>query len=200
MIALIILGAVLLLFVLLLITPVRLEVKFREEFILTVRYLFLRFRILPGKEGEPEQQPVPEEEPESESGLGKLKAIFQREGFGGFLRSLLEFIELVGKSSKRLLSHVKCRRFDLYLRVAGTGDAAETAVLYGEISAGVYSACGILFGLMPCRKKAVTVDLDYQAGENMVDFWGKVSILPLFALKEGLAVLVKGLPFLKKMR
>lgn len=201
MIALMIFGGVLLLLFLLLLAPVRLEVRFREEFSLNVKYLFLSFPILPGKEqaeANAEEAPAGEEPGQ---GLGaKLKSICQKEGFFGFLSALLEFLELLGTSSKRLLSHVRLKRFDLYLCLAGSGDAADAAVLYGEVSTAVYSACGFLFGLLPCRKKAVTVNLDYRSGENTVDFHGRASLCPLFALREAVVLLSKGMPFLKKIR
>lgn len=182
--------------------PVRLEVRFQEAFFLKIKYLFLTFPVLPEREREEKPQkeePPPEADKAGEMGK-KLKLLIKREGFWGFLQSLLEFVKLLGTCSRRLLSHVKLKNFDLYLCTAGAGDAAEAAILYGELSAAVYSACGVLFGLLPCKKKAVSVDLDYHAEENHVDFSGKISILPFFVLKEGIVLLIKGFPFIKKFK
>ena len=148
-------------------------------FTLRLRYLWFTIPLLPGEEEEaPAGSPAPEEEA-GPGGLGalkrgwnKLRAILRREGLEGFLQSLLDFTQAVKDSSQRLLRHVKLKRFDLYLCVAGEEDAAQGAVLYGKVSAGVYAACGALFGLLPCRKKGVTVDLDYGAKEHRIDFSG----------------------------
>lgn len=192
------LGILLFLFLLTLL-PLRLEVSFQQEFFLTVRYLFLSFHLLPGKE--PEEESKQEEEAEKEkktgSGLDKLRKTLKQHGFNGFLNALFELVKQAASSSKSLLSHLKWRKFDLYLCVAGKEDAAEAALLYGRLSAAVYSACGFLFGLTGCRKKAVTVDLDYQAEENLVDFSAKLSILPLFVIKEGISLLIHSMPLLR---
>ena len=170
MIVLLVIAGVLLLLLLLLLIPLGLEAEYRQGFTLRLRYLWFTIPLLPGEEEEaPAESPAPEDG-EGPGGLGalkrgwnKLRAILRREGLEGFLQSLLDFTQAVKDSSQRLLRHVKLKRFDLYLCVAGEEDAAQGAVLYGKVSAGVYAACGALFGLLPCRKKGVTVDLDYGA-------------------------------------
>ncbi len=192
------LGILLFLFLLTLL-PLRLEVSFQQEFFLTVRYLFLSFHLLPGKE--PEEEPKQEEEAEKEKktggGLDKLRKTLKQHGFNGFMNALFECVGQALSSSKSLVSRLRWKTFDLYLCVAGKEDAAEAALLYGRLSAAVYSACGFLFGLTGCRKKAVTVDLDYQAEENLVDFSAKLSILPLFVIKEGISLLIHSMPLLR---
>lgn len=207
MIVLLVIAGVLLLLLLLLLIPLGLEAEYRQGFTLRLRYLWFTIPLLPGEEEEaPAGSPAPEEEA-GPGGLGalkrgwnKLRAILRREGLEGFLQSLLDFTQAVRDSSQRLLRHVKLKRFDLYLCVAGEEDAAQGAVLYGKVSAGVYAACGALFGLLPCRKKGVTVDLDYGAREHRIDFSGKLTASPLFLLREAVVLLWKGLPLFKKLQ
>lgn len=191
----IIVGVLLVLFLLTLI-PVQADLQFQEEFALTLRYFFLRFHILPGKEKEdekPEPEPEPEEKKKGGNGLAKLKNILKAKGFFGFLQAIFELIGMVAVAGKNILSCFRINRFDLYLCVGGKEDAAQGAILYGQLSAAVYSACSVLFTWKNCRKKAVTVDLDYNS-ENTVNFSARISILPLFVLKEGISLLIKGLP------
>lgn len=192
------LGILIFLFLLTLI-PLRFDLSFRQEFFLTVRFLFFSFSVLPGKEKEESEQEEEESEQEKKtgSGLQKLRKILKQNGFKGFLNALFELVKQAASSSKSLLSHLKWRKFDLYLCVAGKEDAAEAALLYGRLSAAVYAACGFLFGLTGCRQKAVTVDLDYQAEENLADFSAKFSILPLFLIKEGISLLIHSMPLLR---
>lgn len=202
MLALYIIGGVLLFLFLLMLVPLRFEVAFREEFSLVLGYAFLRIPVLPGKEKpeEPEPEPPPKGEKEGPAAADRLKRALKREGFWGFLQSLADFIGEAAKASGRMLRHLQLKKFDLYLCVGGGADAAEGAIRYGQVSAGVYSACGALFTLLPCKKKGLSVDLDYSSLEHVVDFSACLSLRPLFALKAGLAILWHALPLLKKLR
>lgn len=202
MLALYILGGILAFLFVLLLIPVWAQVSFSEAFQLTIGYGPLRIPIpLEGEEGEegpqPQKEPAP---PEKKEGIFRLKRALKREGFWGFLQSLADFVGAAARAAGKLLGHFKLKHFDLYLCLAGAYDAADAAVRYGQLSTGVYGACGLLFSLMPCKKKGVTVDLDYSAAENKVSFEAALSIRPLFVLTAGLRILVAGLPLLRKLR
>lgn len=195
-------GGLILLLLLLTLIPVRAELQFHGEFTLVVKYLFLRIPLLPGKPGEETEEEPQEDKPEEPgkpSALDRVKASLKREGLGGFLQALGELIKLLGRASAGILKRLKLRRFDLYLCVAGAQDPAAGAVLYGKVAAGVYSACGGLFTLLPCKRKGVTVDLDYGLWESRVDFSAELSIRPIFAIWEGLRLTIKSLKPLKKI-
>ena len=189
MLPLLIAGGILLALAALLLAPVRLELSFREAFSAQVRYLFFRIPLAPGKEEEPappQETLPPEEAPPKGPGLGKkLHAMLRREGLRGFLQTLQELAQAVGKASKSLLKNLRLNRFDLYICLGGEEDAAQGAILYGQVCGAAYSACGALFGLLPCRRKAVSA---------------AVSIRVLFLLVEGLILLYKALPFFKKLQ
>lgn len=200
MIPLLVAGSVLLLAAALLWAPVRLEVRFREEFSATVKYLFLSFPLTEEPPPEPVKEAAPGGKP-AEAGLGKkLKAMLRREGVKGFLQSLQDLAREVKNASRKLLKHVKLKRFDLYVQVGGKEDAAQGAVLYGQVCGVVYTACGLVFGALPCRKKSVTVDLDYNSRDHRAEFFGSASIGMLFLLKEGLILLYRALPFFRKLQ
>lgn len=211
MTALFVILGVLLFLLLLTAIPVRVEATFREEFFLTVRWLFLSFPLAPAREKPEKEGKKAKKEKAGEKGKAsgpggadKLKAVLKETGFGGFLRALFGIVKAVASSSKKLISHVKLKRFDLYLCLAGGEDAAEAAVRYGQLSGAVYSACGLFFSLVRCKDKRVTVDLDYTSRENRVDFSAKASLRPMYALKEGLVLLFSLLgrcrPLLKALR
>lgn len=203
MLPLLITVAVLSLIALLLMAPVRLSVLFEDQFSAQVRYLFFRFS-MPSEEQEQQVELEGDvsstEERDSPGTLKKLKALLRREGLGGFLQSLKEVGQAVETASSKILKKVKLNRFDLYVCLGGKTDAAEAAILYGQVSGLVYGVCGILFGVFPCKKKWVTVDLDYGVEDYQVKFSGVISIPMLFILKEGLILLLKVLPFFKKLQ
>lgn len=198
----ILLGLLLTLFLLLLI-PLRVEAGFQEEFFLELRYLFLRFPLLSGEpetEEEEELKPEPQEKPKDKPGLlDRAKAAMKREGLAGFLGALGELIRLLLSFSAGILKRLRLKRFQLYLCVPGAGDAAAGAVLYGQVSAGVYAACGGLFSLLPCKDKGVTVDLAYHAEIPQIDFTARLSIRPIFLVREAAVLLFKSLKPLKKI-
>ena len=199
-----ILGLLLLL-LLLTLMPVGAELRFDGEFHLRIKYLFLNIPLLPGEPQEEPEEPPKEEEPEEpeksgKPGLGgRIKAALKREGLGGFLEAIGELISLLGQATAGILRGFELRRFDLYLCVAGAGDAAAGAELFGKISAGVYSACGVLFTLLPCGNKGVTVDLSYDLWESRVDFSAELSIRPFFVLAEGLKLVIKSIRPLRRI-
>lgn len=206
MIALYIILGVLLFLLLLTLLPVRVDLSFREEFTLKIGYLFFRFPVLPGKEeteeeekkeaGEKEEQ----KEKPGEGAAEKVKRILKRKGFRGFLESLFELIGLAANAGKKIVRKIRLKRFDLYLCLGGREDPAETAQLYGKLCGPVYGACSALFSLTGAPrsrrrpKKAVTLDIDYGSSENLVDFSARLSFKPFTLLKEGIILLVKGLP------
>ncbi len=199
MLALYILGGVLLALLILLLVPVRAEVAFHEAFQLTIGYGPLRFPI-PLEGGEGAETPEAPPPPEKKEGPGRLKLALRRAGFWGFLQSLADFIGTAAQATGKLLGHFKLKRFDLYLRLGGAEDAAAAAVRYGQVSGAVYSACGLLFSLLPCKEKGVAVDLDYSTLENTVDFSACLSLRPLFALAAGARVLIGALPLFRLLR
>ncbi len=208
MTALIVIASILLVLLAVLLLPVRVELSFQNEFELTLRYGFLSIPLVTGEAGQkPKQEKKPkkpkkektkkkEPDPNAPSGLDKFRDLLKRKGVGGFLSALVEAVELLAKCSKRLLSKLRLKRFDLYLCVAGGVDAAAGATLYGQMSAAVYTACGVLFTLLPCPKPGVTVDLDYQAQESAVDFHCTLSMQPLYAVREVFAIVFGGIPIL----
>ncbi len=205
MIVVYILGGLLFLLLLLALLPVRVQVEFRGGFALELRYLFLRIPILPGEEG-PEEEPEPEpeapEEPRKKEGGGfpaRVKAALKREGLAGFLQGLGELARLLEEAVEGVLRGLRLRRFDLYLCLGGAGGAAAAAVRYGQVAAGLYAVCGGLFSLMPCRRKGVTVDLDYGAPADVVAFSAQISIRPAVVAREAVVLFFRGLRPLRKM-
>lgn len=210
MLALEIIGVILGVLLLLLLIPLRVEIGFEEEFALTLRYAFLKFRLLPAREDpkkearrkkkeekkrqkeEKRKQKYPEQVEKSTG--DQLREIFHRTGVRGLVSALTDLAKLAAHSLKRVFAHLRFKAFDLYLCVGGAEDAAQAAIQYGEFSAGVYAATGIFFSRKPCKKLGVTVDLDYTRDKTVAVFNGKASILPLFLAREAVTLLFRGFP------
>ena len=205
MIPLLIVAGMIALLVFLLLMPVTLQVRYHDGFEVGVRYLFLRFPWKSEEKPSPQEQDQKQvaEEESSSSGptfLQKLKAMLRREGLREFLRTLQELAKDAATASKKILRRLRLKRFDLYICLGGEEDAAQAAINYGEVCSVAYGACGVLFGLLPCKKRRVTVDLDYHSREDRVEFSGAVCIPVLFLLIEGFILLYRALPFFRRLQ
>lgn len=199
MTALAIIFGVLLFLFLLTVIPIKIDIAFSQSFAITLRYAFLRFKLYPSTPKATEEPDKPEPDKPESTTLDKLKNIVKNQGVSGFLKSLFELAKIAAGSSKRLLSHIRLRRFDLYLCLGCKDDPGAAALRYGEISGAVYSACGVLFGLFNCQKKAVSVDLNYANPEDTVIFTALASIRPIFLIKEIITLIKDGLPVLRRL-
>lgn len=200
----ILLGLLAVVFLLLLV-PVHADVRYRERLELDVRYLFLRRTLLPApEEPQAEKAEAPSKEKKLEAQkqkknpmLEKLARFKEAEGLSGLLHLAGDFLRLTGTSAAKIIRRLKIRDFDLYV-LTGDEDAAAAAILYGQACAVVYPAAEALFTLTKCRRRRVSVDLDYAVKTPAVQLAADVSIRPLFALFYGLQYLIGLLPIYQR--
>lgn len=203
MIVLWILLGLLLVLLLCLLIPVHVQVEYGDAFTLDVRYLFLKFRILPAPEkekAEPKEKAEKAEEKKPNPTLEKIKRVFKAEGFSGFMELVGTFLKLTATQAVRIIRKIRLRDFDLYV-MTGKEDAAEAAVFYGQVCALVYPAAEALFTLTGCKKRRrVSVDLDYNVKTPYVRLAADLSILPVFVLYYGIQYLIGLLPIYQKFQ
>ena len=186
----ILLGLIALIFLLLCI-PVRFDLNYNGEATVFIRYLFLKYRVLPT----PEKKPNPL--------LRQVKKYKEAEGLTGLLTLAKDLLKATGTRFGKLLKHIKLKDFDLYVLVGGGEDAAEMAVLYGEVCAGVYPAVSVLLGLTNCKSPhgRVSVDLDYSVKEPKVLCTASGAVRPLFVVHHGVQFILRTiLPFYNKFQ
>ena len=186
----ILLGLIALIFLLLCI-PVRFDLNYNGEATVFIRYLFLKYRVLPA----PEKKPNPL--------LRQVKKYKEAEGLTGLLTLAKDLLKATGTRFGKLLKHIKLKDFDLYVLVGGGEDAAEMAVLYGEVCAGVYPAVSVLLGLTNCKSPhgRVSVDLDYSVKEPKVLCTASGAVRPLFVVHHGVQFILRTiLPFYNKFQ
>ena len=205
MIVLYILLGILLFLLFLLHIPAHAYVTYHEEAGLTLRYLFLRFKILPEEEkkevpekaaAKPKKQTAPQEKKPNAFVL-KVKRSFRAEGFSGFMELIGQFVKLTGTTAINLIKKLRIREFDLYV-MAGGEDAAAAAILYGKACAVIYPATEMLFRLVPCKKHRVSVDLDYSVLEPYVKLEADVLISPISVVNYALRYIWGVIPMLRR--
>ncbi len=194
----ILLGLIALIFLLLCI-PVRFDLNYNGEATVFIRYLFLKYRVLPA----PEKKPEPKKEKKPNPLLQQVKKYKEAEGLSGLLTLAKDLLKATGTRFGKLLKHIKLKDFDLYVLVGGGKDAAEIAILYGEVCAGVYPAVSVLLGLTNCKSPhgRVSVDLDYSVKEPKVLCTASGAVRPLFVVHHGVQFILRTiLPFYNKFQ
>lgn len=171
--------------VLLLLCPVRLDLKWSEELSATAGWLFLKFKLLPQPETQKNKSPK-QKSPDSDQQSPKESkaALGAKPGelvaqYAGLIPALLGRLK---KSVVYILRHIKVKKLRLDLLIARE-DAAETAVAFGKANQAVYTALGLLQGLMKFRcQPEINIGFDYLGQQETACFSGRISIAPLFVL------------------
>ena len=177
---------------LLLLIPIRLALDFDGELSVRLRYLFLCFRLYPRKEKKkkkPEKaagkrKRAPEKDKDSSSGLSSFGKMLKEDGPGAVIAYLSERVKLTATAVKKLLHVLTVDRLELVIRAAGE-DAADTALLFGKICAGVYPSLSALQCVIRTRKRQVEITPDFTGGGTQVRFHVRLHAIPLRILAVG---------------
>ncbi len=197
MIAWIVIGGVVLFLALLLLCPLKVTLRYGEGITLVLRYAFLQFRLLPAKE-KPEKQPKKEKKPKKETPEGEkqpsfLQKLKAQHGVSGLLWLAKELTRLAGSTLKKLFSHVVVYHLHGDIRLA-TGDAAQTAILYGKACAVLEPCVAVLLPLVP-KKKRRDVDLyvtpDFVSEVSDIRVYAQAGIRPLFLFSAAFGALFR---------
>lgn len=182
MTALIVALAIILFFAFLLFMPVVLYADFKNELYLSVRYLFVKIRLLPekpkkkkkaAKEEKDNEKPKAEQENET---LEKLKGIVKKTGISGFIEIVAEISKIAAKGVMGIVRHVVISRLDVEIKNGGE-DAAQTAINYGYISAALYPSVSIILNNVKKYKSArVQIFPDYDSRDTTVKCSAKVKV------------------------
>lgn len=126
----ILLGLIALIFLLLCI-PVRFDLNYNGEATVFIRYLFLKYRVLPApeKKPEPKKEKKPSEKKSEEQAkekkpnplLRQVKKYKEAEGLTGLLTLAKDLLKATGTRFGKLLKHIKLKDFDLYVLVGRRG-------------------------------------------------------------------------------
>lgn len=108
------------------------------------------------QQGQQEKKP-PAEEKKQPNAFERAR---EKLGFSGAVRYYAELLKAAFKRFQKYLKHLHFHNFKMRLCV-GTGDAAETACVYGAVCAAVYPAINGLLVLTRCKAKSIDVSADF---------------------------------------
>lgn len=173
--------------------PVRLYIEYKTEVIVVLKYLFLKIPLVPqnskGKkkekqENKPAENKKSSEEKNEESETKKyIKSLYKGKGLNGFINLIKETANLASGTMRGLFKHIIFKKFDVNITVAA-GDAADTAIKYGYVCAGVYPAISLLLNTVRYKDYTVDITTDFDGKESVIDCKVQANILPLFVVTE----------------
>ncbi len=199
MIVLVIILAVL---ILLLICPVSLTAQYESELQAKISYLFFSYNLDYNQDEavvEIEETGKEEEKKikiKTNDTIEKIKDIIKQKGLSGFLNIIKEFASIAVGAAKKLFSHMIVDSLSTNIAVAN-GDAAETAILYGNVCSIVYTSMGILIHNLKCKDYHIHIVPDFQSSESRIQFRFQAHIKLCFLVTAGLAAFYR---FIKAMK
>lgn len=206
MTALIIILSILLLILILLAMPVTLYVDYGNETKISVRYLFVKIKLIPKKEkktkkkkSERKKDKAENKEPEKEKN-SQFTDILKEKGLSGIIDLLKEIIKILKNTSSSIRKHIIIKRFNLNIAVASE-DAADTAINYGYACAAVYPAFSFICSIVKkVKKHNLEILADYNSKETKAVFELKTSIKLMFIIPIILSALIKTIKLLLKIK
>ena len=173
------------LIVLILSIPVKVSLAFDDKIHLTVKYLFIKLNILPVDPNKPKKPAKPKKKPEEEPEEEKkdeapkekkpnpILEMIKANGYDGMMLVIKNLGRVLGMYGGKLFKSIVFDEIDLYISV-GTGDAASTAIKYGETCQKVYPVLGFICSNNIVKKYDVLVEPDFLANktenELFIDF------------------------------
>lgn len=175
-----VLIGIVLFFILVLSVPVRVFISYDEKIRLSVKYLFIKLDLLPvgpkkeKKPKEPKEEKKPEE-PKKEDNAPKEKKpnpiidMIKANGHDGMVAVVSNLGKVLGTYGGKLFRSIVFNRLELNITV-GTGDAASTAIKYGETCQKVFPVMGFICSNNLVRKYDIYVEPDFLANKTEGSF------------------------------
>lgn len=188
----------------LLICPLNFYISYDDEVRLTLRYLFLRFRLIPkppkkpGKEKKAEKQDEKTDESsddsKDENGEKKseekkkstLSLYIEQHGLSGLIELIKKLVSIAVDTLKKIARHIYIKKLDIKAIIVGD-DSADTAIKYGYACSVIYPAVSMLD--CTCHLKAHSEDViaGFQAEKTVAELYAAVRISPLFLIGAALS-------------
>ncbi len=174
----IVLG-IILFFIGILSVPFHITVGYDDKIRVSVRYLFMKLDILPlkskSKKEKTPKEPKPEKEPEKskepkEKKPNPILEMVKANGYDGMMTVLTNLVNILKIYGGKLFKSVVFDEINLYISV-GTGDAASTAIKYGQTCQKVYPLMGYICSNNIVKKYDIDVDTDFLANKTKGEFF-----------------------------
>lgn len=166
--------------------PVRVTIGYDRQFHLSVKYLFISHKFFPTdpnkkkkekkpkKEKEPKEE-KPEEEKPKEKKPNPIVEMVKANGYDGIVSVIENLGRILKKYGSNILKSIVFEEIDVSIAV-GTGDAASTAIKYGQTCQQVFPVMGYICSNYLVRKYDVNVEPDFLANKTQGEFFCDMKI------------------------
>lgn len=176
-----IIFGIVLFFIIILSVPFHITIGYDNKIHVSIRYLFIKLDILPLKSSgkkKTEKKPKPkkpkEEKPKPEAPKEKkpnpIVEMVKANGYDGMMLVLSNLGRIFRIYGGKLFKSVVFDEIYLYICV-GTGDAAATAIKYGQTCQKVYPIMGFLCSNNVVKQYDIDVDSDFLANKTEGEFF-----------------------------
>lgn len=176
-----VLLAILVLIVLLLSIKITLIADYDNELNIVIKWLFFKAKLYPPKEKKGKKKKGVKKTKKISKKKEKpntLRRLLKEQGFKGAFNFLKDISKLLKHTVKKVLKRTIIKELFIDITVVAE-DSAKTAIKYGEICSGAYSAIALLSSLMKVRKKDININTDFLANKTTVKFRLNVYIRPI---------------------
>lgn len=202
---------ILLLLTVVMVIPLRVDMRYTDSAELTLKILFIKIKLFPTEEKPKKkakdnknknkkavnkkdnsskenisstEKPSEKEKSskdEAKSSINKIRDLFKQRGLDGLINIIRELAGLVSGTLKPLFKHIKLKRLDIDVCVA-KDNAADTAVHYGYVCSAVYPALSVLLNVIKFDDYNVNIYPDFDKKENEVKLDAEISVITAFAV------------------
>ncbi len=198
--ALFIILGIIAFFIILLSIKFTVTVHYEDDVAVSLKWLFLKFNILPKheKEEKPKKEKKKKEEnPKEESEVvpepkkkkqdNMFVRFYRNRGVEGVVQLLKDAAKAIGGMFKRIGRAFLFEELIISLTV-GAGDSAETAIKYGKTCSAAFPAMGLIVSTMRVKKYNIEINPDFINGKNVARLHTKVSVRPIKLINAVIAV------------
>ncbi|WOC31052.1 MULTISPECIES: DUF2953 domain-containing protein [Caproicibacterium] len=153
---------------------VRFRLSYEQELGLKISYLCFSYTVFPKKE-KTKKQKLQRQVQNKKPRENMLKTVYQEKGLRGLLHLLRFLTEIAAGALQNVFRHMRVKTLSLHVAVA-QADAAETAVVYGNVCAVIYPTFSALTGKMQCKRFEVAVVPDFQAAQTKIQGYADVKV------------------------
>lgn len=191
-----VLAIIIIVLLLLLLCPVNAKIIYNRknnDIKVKFRYLFVPYTIYPRKTKVEKRVEETGKSVKKGTEKGFFDALKENE-FSDFLDLLKKTASFISETLGKISKHLVIKKLMLCIAVSDGDDAAETAILYGEVCAGVYPLLGIIMGNVG-KYKNVSIEIypDFDGKETKIQAQVHMKMKLLFLLVVGFRTFWNGI-------
>ena len=158
-------------------------VHYENDITVSLKWLFLKFNILPSEKKKKEKEYPPQNKDETIKEPKKKKdnmfvRFYNNRGVSGVVQLLKDAANALGGMFKRIGRAFLFEELFIALEV-GASDSAETAIKYGKVCSAAFPAMGLIVSTMRVKKYSIDINPDFLYGKNVARLHTKISVRPI---------------------